>query len=176
MLATRDAAIALGQAHIDLAKTELSAIKDQIGRIVALVAIAIAVLILAALLATLGTALFLGEWLLGSLGWGVLHGVLAFTAIAVAALLAAVGVEGGRIGRSFLVALIVAIVVGVALGLEWPNQAYSAVGESARLNVAEGERPLVVGLLFGALVGALIGFARPSGSAPRARESERSWA
>ena len=29
-----------------------------------------------ALLATLGTALFLGEWLLGSLGWGVLHGVL----------------------------------------------------------------------------------------------------
>jgi hypothetical protein len=159
LLATRDAAIALGKAHFDLAKTELSGIAGQIGRIAALVAVAIAVLIVAGMLATLGTALFLGEWLLGSIGWGVLHGVLFFTAIAVAAILAAVGVEGGRIARSFVVALVVAIIVGVALGLEWPNQAYAAIGESTRLNIAEGERPLVVGLLFGALVGALIGFA-----------------
>jgi hypothetical protein len=151
--------MALGQAHLDLAKAELSAIAGRVGRIAALVALAIAVLILAALLATLGTALFLGEWLLGSLGWGVLHGVLFFVAIAVAALLGAVGVEGGRIGRSFLVALILAIVIGVTLGLEWPNQAYAALGESARLNIGEGDRPLVVGLLAGALVGVLIGFA-----------------
>ena len=159
LLATRDAAIALGKAHVDLAKTELSGIAGQIGRIAALVAVAIAVLILAALLVTLGTALFLGEWLLGSMGWGVLHGFLAFVAIAVAALLLAVGVEGGRVGRSFVVAVIVAVVVGVALGLEWPNQAYAALGESARLNIAEGERPLVTGILVGALVGVLIGFA-----------------
>ena len=122
-------------------------------------AVAITVLILAGLLLTIGVALFLGEWLLGSIGWGVLHGFLAFVAIAVAALLLAVGVEGGRVGRSFVVAVIVAIVVGVGLGFEWPNQAYAAIGESTRLNIAEGERPLVVGLLFGALIGALIGFA-----------------
>lgn len=158
LLATRDAAIALGKAHFDLARTELSGIAGQIGRIAALVAVAIAVLILAGLLVVLGTALFFGEWLLGSMGWGVLHGVLLFTGIAVACLLGAVGVEGSRIGRSFLVAVMVAIVVGVALALEWPNQAYTAIGESTRLNITEGERPLVVGLLFGALVGALIGF------------------
>ena len=59
---------------------------------------AIVVVILAGLLAVIGTALFLGEWLLGSLGWGVLHGILAFTGIAVAAGLLALGVGGDRIG------------------------------------------------------------------------------
>lgn len=159
LLASRDAAISLGQAHLDLAKAEVGAIAGEIGRIAALIALAIVVLILAALLGVIGGALFLGEWLLGSIGWGVLHGILAFAAIAVAALLLGVGAEGGRVGRSFAVALIVAVVVGVALGLEWPNQAYAAAGESARINVAEGDRPLIVGLLVGALVGVLVGFA-----------------
>jgi len=117
------------------------------------------VVIMAGLLAVIGTALFLGEWLLGSIGWGVLHGILAFTAIAIAAGLMAAGVGAGRIGRSFVLAVIVAVVFGVALGLEWPNQAYATAGESARLNVEVGVRPLVVGLLLGALIGVLIGFA-----------------
>ncbi|HEX5149076.1 MAG TPA: hypothetical protein VFW02_08345 [Candidatus Limnocylindrales bacterium] len=159
MLATRDAAIALVQAHIDLAKAELSSIAGEIGRVAALGAAAIVVVILAGLLAVIGTTLFLGEWLLGSLGWGVLHGILAFIGIAVAAGLLAVGVTGNRIARSFVVGLVVAIVVGVALGFEWPNQAYAAAGESARLNVEAGVRPLVVGVLVGALIGVLIGFA-----------------
>ena len=137
----------------------MGAIAGEIGRLAGLVAAAIAVLLLAGLLVIIGTPLFLGEWLLGSLGWGVLMGFLALVAIAVSSLLLAVGVEGGRLARSFAVGLIVAVVVGVALGFEWPNQAYAAVGESARLNVADGERPLIVGLLLGALVGVLIGFA-----------------
>lgn len=159
LLASRDAAIALGRAHIDLAKTEIGAIAGEIGRLLGLVAAAIAVLLLAGLLVIIGTSLFLGEWLLGSIGWGVLEGFLALVAIAVFSLLLALGVTGGRLARSFVVGLIVAVVIGVALGLEWPNQAYAAAGEAARLNVAEGVRPLVVGLLVGALVGALIGFA-----------------
>ena len=159
LLATRDAGIALAQAHIDLARTELSSIAGEVGRVAALAAVAIVVIILAGLLAVIGTALFLGEWLLGSLGWGVLHGILAFTGIAVAAGLLALGVGGDRIARSLVFGVFVAIVVGVALGLEWPNQAYATVGESARLNVEAGLRPLVVGLLVGALVGVLIGFA-----------------
>lgn len=159
LLATRDAAIALVRAHIDLAKTELSAIAGEIGRVAALAAVAIVVVMLAGLLGIIGIALFLGEWLLGSLGWGVLHGILAFTGIAVAAGVLAVGLEGGRIARLLFVGVVVAIVVGVALGLEWPNQAYAAAGESARLNVNPADRPLVVGLLVGALIGVLVGFA-----------------
>ena len=38
---------------------------------------------MAAFLAIIGTSLFLGEWLLGSIGWGVLHGVLLFVSAAV---------------------------------------------------------------------------------------------
>ena len=159
LLATRDAAIALVQAHVDLAKTEVGAIAGEVGRIAALAAIAIVVIILAGLLLGIGLALFLGEWLLGSMGWGVLHGILAFTAIAIAAGLMAVGVSGGRIGRSFVVAVIVAVVVGVALGLEWPNRAYAALGEALRLNIEPGTRPLVTGTLVGALIGLLLGFA-----------------
>jgi hypothetical protein len=158
LLATRDAAIALVQAHIELGKTEVSAIAGEVGRVVALAAVAIVVVILAGLLATIGTALFLGEWLLGSMGWGVLHGILAFVAIATAAGLVAAGVTADRIVRSFATGVVVAIVIGVALGFEWPNQAFAAAGESARLNVNSGDRPLVVGILVGALVGVLIGF------------------
>jgi hypothetical protein len=159
LLATRDAAIALVQAHIDLAKTEMSSIAGQIGRAAALGAVAIVVVILAGLLGMIGVALFLGEWLLGSIGWGVLHGILAFTAIAVAAGLMAVGVGGDRIGRAFAVAVVVAVVIGVALGLELPNRAYATLGEAARLNVGPADRPLIVGLLIGALLGVLIGIA-----------------
>ena len=144
---------------MELARTEVSAIAGEVGRLVALAALAVVVVILAGLLGVIGFALFLGEWLLGSIGWGVLHGILAFLAIATAAGLLAAGVTADRIVRSFAIGVVVAIIVGVALGLEWPNQAFAAAGESARLNVNAGDRPLVVGLLVGALVGALIGFA-----------------
>jgi hypothetical protein len=62
-----------------------------------------------------GIPLFVGEWLLGSLGWGVFHGILACIAIAVAAGLLAVGVAGRRLAGAFLVGVGVAITVGVAL-------------------------------------------------------------
>ena len=54
-----------------------------------------------------GGSLFLGEWLLGSMGWGVLHGVLLFIAIAIACSLRAVGMSGRRIGVSLLLGIVV---------------------------------------------------------------------
>jgi MFS family permease len=144
-------------AHIDLAKAEAQSIGDEIKRVAALAGIAFAVVVFAVILAVVGTALFLGEWLLGSIGWGVLHGLLLFTAIAVACGLAAVGVSGGRIGRGFVLGLIVAVVVGVGLALALPNQAYASLGESALPGIEPGVRPLVVGLLVGGAIGLLVG-------------------
>ena len=69
-------------AHIDLAKAEMSAIGGEIARVAAFVGIAFAVVLLALILAVVGTSLFLADWLLGSMGWGVLHGVLLLSAIA----------------------------------------------------------------------------------------------
>jgi hypothetical protein len=154
---TRDAGLRLAMAHVDLAKAEASAIGDEIKKVAALVGIAFAVVVFAVTLAVIGTAMFLGEWLLGSLGWGVLHGFLLFTAIAVACGLAAVGVSGGRIGRAFVLGLIVAVVVGVALALALPNRAYASLGESTLPGIEPGVRPLVVGLIVVGAIGLLIG-------------------
>ena len=134
-------------------------IAGEVGRVVALAALAVAAVLFAGLLAVLGGSLFLAEWLLGSMGWGVLHGILLAVGMAVAAGLLAVGVPASRVVRALLVAVVVALAVGGALGLELPNQLYKGIGESAGLSVDIGARPLVAGLLSGALVGLVIGIA-----------------
>jgi MFS family permease len=154
---TRDSAFRLAQAHLDLAKAEAASIADEVKKVAAYVGIAIAVVIFAVILAVIGTSLFVGEWLLGSIGWGVLHGVLLFIAIAVSCALAAVGVGGARIGRSFLVGLLLAVVVGVLMALGLPNQAYTYVGDNALPGIEPGVRPLVVGMIIIGLIGLIVG-------------------
>ena len=155
--ATRAALQGLVLAHIDLAKAELSAVLGEIARAALLAAIAIVVIVLAALLAILGTSLFLGEWLFGSLGWGVLHGVLAFIGIAVAAAVLALGAHIGRVGRALLLAIVVGLLAGVILGLDLPNRLYAAVGESVGMAVDPALRPLVIGVTVGGSVGFVVG-------------------
>jgi hypothetical protein len=154
---TRDAIVALVQAHIDLAKTEAGAIAGAIGRLAALGAVAVGCVFLALFLVVVGSTLFLGEWLFGSIGWGVFHGFLLFIAAAMAAVLMGIGVTPGRIGRSLLVAVVVAMVLGVVLGLNLLNQAYAAIGERSGLASDPGLRPLVVGLVVGVIVGLVLG-------------------
>jgi hypothetical protein len=155
--ATRDAAIALVKAHVELAKAEMGAIAGEIGRTIALGLAALILVLLALSIAVIGTSLTLGEWLLGSIGWGTFHGVLAFLAIALAAVLLAVGVPGRRIGRSFLVAVGIALVVAVVLGANLLNQAYAAIGDASGVAIDPGIRPLAIGLAVGAIVGLLAG-------------------
>jgi hypothetical protein len=157
----------LAQAHIDLAKAELDAIKGEIARVAALAGIAIGVVLLAVILAVIGTSLFLGEWLLGSIGWGVLHGILLFVAVALACTVAALGIPASHIGRAFLLGFLVAVVVGVGLALALPNQAYRAIGETTLPNVEAGIRPLIVGVIVIGIIGLGIGVI----GAVRARET-----
>jgi hypothetical protein len=154
---TRDAAFRLGRAHIDLARAEFSAIADEIKKVALFAGIALAVVLFAVILAVIGTSLFLAEWLLGSLGWGVLHGVLLFVAIAIACVLGALGVSGGRIARAFVVGLLIAIVVAVLMALALPNQAYASLGESALPGIEPGIRPLVVGMIALGVIGLIVG-------------------
>ena len=93
---TAKAASTLALAHVDLAKEEASAIGREGGRLAGLVAAAVGLVVIAAILAIIGTSLFLGEWLLGSLSWGVLHGVLLFVTGAVALVLLALRVAPSR--------------------------------------------------------------------------------
>jgi hypothetical protein len=154
---TRDAAFRLASAHVDLARAEFRAIADEIKKVVVFAGIAFGVVLFAVTLLVVGTSLFLGEWLLGSMGWGVLHGVLLFIAIAIACTLAALGVSGGRIGRAFIVGVLMAIAVGLLMAFALPNQAYASLGESALPGIEPGVRPLVVGMIVLGVIGLIVG-------------------
>ncbi|MEO8208473.1 MAG: phage holin family protein [Chloroflexota bacterium] len=113
--AVRDAVKRLVGAHLELAKAEASEIGSEIGRVALLGGTAFGAVLLVAILLPLGGILFLSEWLLGSLGWGVLLGTVALLDIAFMAILIALGVSGGRLGRDFLVALLAALAITIVL-------------------------------------------------------------
>ena len=143
--------MALVVAHIDLAKAEAAAIAGQVGRVIALGALAFILVVFAVFLLVIGVSLGLGEWVFGSMGWGVIHGVLLFLSVAMAAVLLAIGIAGARIVRWLALAIVIGILVGVLLGLNLPNQLYTYIGDQLGVAVEPGVRPLVVGVLLGLL-------------------------
>ena len=156
-------------AHIALAKAEFGAIMGEVGRVAALGGVAFAMAFLIALLLPIGLLLFLGEWIFGSIGWGVLLGSLLLIDIAVVAGLLAVGLSGRRLGLAFLVALAIGVVAGIVLGLELTNRAWTAAGDSVLPGVDVGFRPLAIAVLSLAAIGAVVGLVgavrAPGGSA-----------
>ena len=144
-------------AHVELAKAEMSAVGGEIAKVAGFFCLAIAVALIAVMLGIIGTSLFLAEWLLGSLGWGVLHGVLLLLAIAVAGVLVPLGMSGFRVGVAFLVGVAVAVLVALLLTLALPNELYRTIGESALPAIEPGVRPLVVGAAIWAVIGLLGG-------------------
>ena len=157
---TRDSAKRLIDAHIELGRAEFEEIGGAIKRAAALGGVAIGALVVAGLLVTVGTPLFLGQWIFGSIGWGLLHGLLLLVGIATLAGLAAIGTDVSRLGRSTVSALVIALVVGVVLGLDLTNRAWAAVGDSLVPLVATESRPLVAALIGLPIVaGLLIGLA-----------------
>jgi hypothetical protein len=141
----------------------------EVGRAAALGGLAFALLFLAGLLVPIGLLLFLGEWIFGSIGWGVLLGSLLLIDVAVVAALVAVGLPGSRLGRAFLLALLLGVVVGIVLGLDLTNRAWTAVGDGLMPGVDVGFRPLAIAVLSLALIGGVIGLIgglrAPGGSA-----------
>lgn len=137
---TRDAVMVLVRAHIELAKAELEDIKDEVARAAGLFGIAIACLLLMAIMLPIALILFLGEWLWGSIGWGVLQGTELLIGIAVAASLAALRVKGPT--RDFLVALIVGVIFGAILAYPLGYRLGAACGVSIGLLVW----PILMGL------------------------------
>jgi hypothetical protein len=147
----------LVRAHVDLAKAELSEIVDEVKRMVALIGAAIGVLVLAGLLFGIGLFLFLGEWLLGSIGWGVLLGTLLLVDVAVVAFLLALDVKGGRLGTSFIVAVILGVIAGVVFGFDLPHKGWTALGDAIAGYYDPSTRTVLLALSAGAAIGAILG-------------------
>lgn len=145
-------------AHIELAKAELSEIASEVGRLVGAGCAAVALAVLAAMLLGVGGILFLGEWLFGSIGWGVLHGVLFFLDLGFLLILVGLRVEGGRIGRGLLIALGLGLVVGVAFATDLTHAGWVALAERIAPDLDAAWRPTIVAVLALALIGAVGGF------------------
>ena len=101
--------------------------------------------------------LFLGEWLFGSIGWGVLLGAELLIAVAVTAILVALRVPG--LGVDIFIAAVIGVVVGVALALGLPNQLFAWIGETLNLGIDPAVRPLASGAVLLLIIGALVGLA-----------------
>ena len=146
------------RAHVDLGKAELGDIVDEVKRMVALIGAAIGVLLFAGLLFVVGGILFLGEWLFGSIGWGVLLGTLLLIDIAMMAVLLALDVKGGRLTSSLLVAVVAGIAVGVLLALNLTNRGWTALGDSVASTYDPSTRTVLLALGISAAVVGVLGF------------------
>ena len=144
-------------AHIDLAKAEAADIAGAVGRLVAMFAVAFVLILFAATLLTIGGLLFLGEWLFGSIGWGVLLGTVLLIDLALVAVLMGLDVSGSRIGSSFVIAVAIGVVVGLVLGLDLTHRGWDALAANvaAQFDPAERTRNLAVGSL--GIIGAILG-------------------
>ena len=128
--ATFEAGKRLFRAHVDLAKTEIGEIVDEVKRMVALAGVAIGAILMAGLLVFVGGLLFLGEWLFGSIGWGVLLGLFLLIDVAVIALLLALDQKSAKIGSSLLVAVVIGVGLGVLFGFDLTHRGWTSLGDS----------------------------------------------
>ena len=151
-------------AHVALLRAELEITGRELGVIAGLAFGALFIAILALILLYVGSFLFFGELLFGSMGWGIIHGTL----IAVAFIgFVGINLAGGdvtRYGWGALVGLVVAVVLAAIMLSNVSNEG----GESLRSLIVEefqteslpfGDEWLVflTGLLVGALVGLIVG-------------------
>jgi hypothetical protein len=157
--ATIQAVKRLVRAHIDLAKTEIGEIVGEVKRMVMLAGVALGAFFLVGILFSVGLFLFLGEWLFGSIGWGVLLGTVFLIDVAVIALLLALDVKGARLTSSLLVALIVGVGVGLLLGLDLTHRGWTALGDSVGAAYSANTRAVLLAAGVSAGTLALLGFA-----------------
>jgi glucan phosphoethanolaminetransferase (alkaline phosphatase superfamily) len=144
-------------AHVDLAKAEATQIGMEAGKVGAAFGLALVLVLIAATLFVLGTSLFLAEWLLGSMGWGIVHGMEACIAVALSVILAALSIRAARIGAAIAIGIIVGVIVTLVLAFWIFNRLYDAIFQATNLNLDPASAPLVVGVVLWALIGAIAG-------------------
>jgi hypothetical protein len=155
--ATGDAVKGLVGAHVELARTEVGEIVGEISKVAAAVGIALVMLLGIGIILPVGLLLFLGDWIFGSIGWGVLDGVLLLIGIAVVAIVAGIGDARGRLSRDFVIAAILGVVIGVVLAYDLAHDAWIRLADALQLGLSASAAPLRVGAVSVAIVGAVIG-------------------
>jgi MFS family permease len=155
--ATIDAGRGMIDAHIGLARAEFEEIGDEVKRVAALGGVAAGILVFLGFFFPIGLLLFLGEWLFGSIGWGVLLYTELGVAVALTAVIIALGVPGSKVGPAITIGIVVAVVLGLVLGLALTNEGWTRLGASVLPGVEVGFRPLGTAMAFSAAVVGIIG-------------------
>jgi hypothetical protein len=150
---TRAAFVALFQAHLDLLKAELGEIVGQIKGMAAAAGCALVIALMTFALIYVGGFLFLGEWLYGSIGWGLAHGVLFGVALTVVLAMSIVGATGRTAMAALAMSALVTLGLTLLCGL---NIASDAAASFARQLASPFDSPGLVALIGGAVVGAVI--------------------
>jgi len=164
--ATKDAVLGMLRAHIALGRAEAEAIKGEVVYAAAFAGIAFAALLLLGIFLPIVTMLFLGEWLFGSIGWGVLLGSEMLVAIAVTAVVVGLKLQGPAIAAG--VGVIAGVAAFIICGASWFNRLWTWIGDSSALGLDVGYRPLVIAIVGVGIVAAIVGLivgARAAGGA-----------
>ena len=186
---TRDAFSRLINAHIELLKAELGAILGQIAKMATFGSVAFVLLLTMANMLYIGGFLFLGEWLFGSMGWGLAQGVFFALGLALVLVLLMLGATVRQAVASIILAAVLTVLLAVFLGtnaayntavyvgaqLPFPLNSGTAVGMLGGLVIGAvvlgiifariaGRGGLYLGLFVGAAIGSLLGLS--VGSAP----------
>jgi len=157
----RAAVVALVDAHVALLKAELAVIGEQLKSIAAYVGGIVVLGLYAATLLAIGGTLFLGEWLFGSIGWGVLHGILLAVGVIVALALLIIDAPRSLLTRPLAWGAVIGVATALLLGFNVPHNLSGWAADLVIANLVPTldpqYAPAVVALVFFALVFALVG-------------------
>jgi hypothetical protein len=144
----------LADAHMELLRAELAVAGRELGIALGMGVAILVLAVLAALLLAIGTFLFLGEWLFGSMGWGILHGVLFLMALIVPL---ALDLAGGR-RDAFLRGLGAGLVATIVLWLLFASNVLrdTAVNVGHSLESSVGLEPAFLPTLVGIVAGGAV--------------------
>jgi hypothetical protein len=144
----------LADAHLELLRAELSVAGRELGIVVGMAVGILVLAVVAGLLFAIGSFLFLGEWLFGSMAWGILHGVLFLVALIVPLGLDLAGGRRDAFARGLLAALVVTILLWLLFASNVLRDTAVNVGRSleASLDIEPAFLPTLVGLVTGAVV------------------------
>ncbi|MBP1705447.1 MAG: hypothetical protein H6Q36_1186 [Chloroflexi bacterium] len=137
---------------------ELAGIGREIGQLAGKAAFALALVVMfVGVLVPIGSALFLGEWLFGSMAWGIVHGALSAIGLAVILIVSGLRVSAMRIAGATVGAFFLGLLASLALGLGWLHEMWRIIGDSLLAGVDPSSEPLIAAVLIVGGLGAVIG-------------------
>lgn len=159
LLRVRDGGRRLADAHIELLKAELAVVGRELGIVIGMAVAILALAVLAGLLLVIGSSLFLGEWLFGSMAWGIVHGVLFFVALIVPLALDLAGGRRDAFVRGLMAGVVTTLVLWVIFASNVLRDTAVNVGRSLETSLAIEPTflPTLVGLLAGMVILGLAG-------------------